>query len=43
MRLVAAIIEMRFDEDGLHPIVTHAFTFVGKGALGLVRAGDGGG
>jgi nitrite reductase (NO-forming) len=37
-----AIIEMRFDEDGLYPIVTHAFNFVGKGALGLFMAGDGG-
>lgn len=37
-----AIIEMRFDEDGLYPIVTHAFNFVGKGALGLIQAGDGG-
>ena len=37
-----AIIEMRFDEDGLYPIVTHAFNFVGRGALGLFRAGDGG-
>ena len=37
-----AIAEMRFDEDGLYPIVTHAFNFVGKGALGLFKAGDGG-
>ena len=37
-----AIIEMRFAEDGLYPIVTHAFNFVGKGALGLFQAGDGG-
>ena len=37
-----AIIEMRFDEDGLYPMVTHAFNFVGKGALGLFQAGDGG-
>ena len=37
-----AIVEMRFDEDGLYPIVTHAFNFVGKGALGLFMAGDGG-
>ncbi len=37
-----AIVEMRFDEDGLYPIVTHAFNFVGKGALGLFQAGDGG-
>ena len=37
-----AIVEMRFDEDGMYPIVTHAFNFVGKGALGLFQAGDGG-
>ena len=37
-----AIVEMRFDEDGMYPIVTHAFNFVGKGALGLFMAGDGG-
>jgi len=37
-----AIVEMRFDEDGLYPIVTHAFNLVGKGALGLFQAGDGG-
>jgi nitrite reductase (NO-forming) len=37
-----AIVEMRFDEDGLYPIVTHAFNFVDKGALGLFQAGDGG-
>jgi nitrite reductase (NO-forming) len=37
-----AIVEMRFDEDGLYPIVTHAFNFVGRGALGLFQAGDGG-
>jgi nitrite reductase (NO-forming) len=37
-----AIVEMHFAEDGLYPIVTHAFNFVGKGALGLFQAGDGG-
>lgn len=37
-----AIVEMRFDEAGLYPIVTHAFNFVGWGALGLFQAGDGG-
>ena len=37
-----AIVEMRFDEDGLYPIVTHAFNFVGRGALGLFQAGNGG-
>lgn len=37
-----AIVEMRFAEDGLYPIVTHAFNFVGRGALGLFQAGTGG-
>jgi nitrite reductase (NO-forming) len=37
-----AIAEMHFDEDGTYPIVTHAFNFVGRGALGLFQAGDGG-
>lgn len=36
-----AIIEFTTAEDGLYPIVTHAFNFVGKGALGLLKAGDG--
>jgi nitrite reductase (NO-forming) len=36
-----AIIELTTKEDGLYPIVTHAFNFVGKGALGLLQAGDG--
>ena len=36
-----AIIEFATAEDGLYPIVTHAFNFVGRGALGLVQAGDG--
>lgn len=36
-----AIVEMEFAEDGLYPIVTHAFNFVGRGALGLFQAGDG--
>lgn len=35
------IVEMVFKEDGLYPIVTHAFNFVGRGALGLFQAGDG--
>jgi nitrite reductase (NO-forming) len=37
-----AIIEMRFAEDGLYPIVTHAFNFPGRGAIGLFKAGTGG-
>jgi len=36
-----AVVEMEFKEDGLYPIVTHAFNFVGRGALGLFQAGDG--
>lgn len=36
-----AIVEMVFAEDGFYPIVTHAFNFVGRGALGLFKAGDG--
>ncbi len=36
-----AIVEFTTKEDGLYPIVTHAFNFVGRGALGLVQAGDG--
>lgn len=37
-----AVVEMHFDEEGLYPIVTHAFNLVGRGALGLFQAGDGG-
>lgn len=36
-----AIIETTTAEHGLYPIVTHAFNFVGRGALGLLKAGDG--
>ena len=36
-----AIIEFDMPEDGLYPMVTHAFNFVGRGALGLFQAGDG--
>ncbi len=36
-----AIIEFTTAEDGLYPMVTHAFNFVGKGALGLIKSGDG--
>ncbi|ABX03943.1 multicopper oxidase domain-containing protein [Herpetosiphon sp.] len=36
-----AIVEFTTAEDGLYPIVTHAFNFVGRGALGLFQAGDG--
>ncbi len=36
-----AVIELSPQEDGLYPIVTHAFNFPGRGALGLLQAGDG--
>lgn len=36
-----AIVELTTAEDGLYPMVTHAFNFVGRGALGLLQAGDG--
>ncbi len=36
-----AIIEFTTAEDGLYPMVTHAFNFVGRGALGIVKSGDG--
>ncbi|MBI3748204.1 MAG: multicopper oxidase domain-containing protein [Chloroflexi bacterium] len=35
------IVEFSPAEDGLYPFVTHAFNFVGRGALGLFKAGDG--
>ena len=35
------IVEFVMPEDGLYPMVTHAFNFVGRGALGLFKAGDG--
>ena len=36
-----AMIEFSPREDGMYPMVTHAFNFVGKGAIGLFMAGDG--
>lgn len=33
-------VEFSFDEAGLYPIVTHKFSNVGKGALGLFQAGE---
>ena len=36
-----AIIEFSPAEDGMYPMVTHAFNFVGKGAIGIFMAGDG--
>jgi nitrite reductase (NO-forming) len=36
-----AIVELTTKEGALYPIVTHAFNFVGRGALGLLLADDG--
>jgi nitrite reductase (NO-forming) len=36
-----AVVEFTTAEDGLYPMVTHAFNFVGRGALGIFQAGDG--
>jgi len=36
-----AIVEFSPKEDGLYPLVTHAFNFVGRGAIGIFMAGDG--
>lgn len=33
-------VEFEFDADGLYPIVTHKFSNVGKGAIGLFASGD---
>jgi nitrite reductase (NO-forming) len=33
-------VEFGFAEDGLYPIVTHKFSNVGKGALGLFQSGE---
>jgi nitrite reductase (NO-forming) len=33
-------VELTFDEAGLYPIVTHKFSNVGKGALGMFQAGE---
>lgn len=36
-----AIVEFQTAEDGLYAMVTHAFNFVSRGALGLFHSGDG--
>ncbi len=37
----AAIIELTVPESGMYTMVTHAFNFVGRGAVGVLMAGDG--
>ncbi|HEY3524123.1 MAG TPA: multicopper oxidase domain-containing protein [Candidatus Limnocylindrales bacterium] len=36
-----AIIEFQTAEDGMYPFVTHAFNYVGLGAIGIFSSGDG--
>ena len=36
-----AIIELGIPENGVYAFVTHAFNFVGRGAVGVFKAGDG--
>jgi nitrite reductase (NO-forming) len=36
-----AIIEFQTAEDGMYVMVDHAFNFVGKGAVGVFKSGDG--
>jgi nitrite reductase (NO-forming) len=36
-----AIVEFSPLEDGMYPLVTHAFNFVGRGGIGIFTAGDG--
>lgn len=36
-----AIVELTTAEEGMYPMVTHAFNFVGRGAIGLLKSGDG--
>jgi nitrite reductase (NO-forming) len=36
-----AIVEFVTPEDGLYPMVTHAFNLASRGALGLFQSGDG--
>lgn len=37
------MVELTFPDAGLYPFVTHSFAYTGKGALGLIKVGDGGG
>ncbi len=37
------MVELVMPAAGLYPFVTHSFAYTGKGALGLIKIGDGGG
>jgi nitrite reductase (NO-forming) len=36
------MVELTIPAAGLYPFVTHSFAYTGKGALGLIKVGDGG-
>jgi nitrite reductase (NO-forming) len=36
------MVELTIPDAGLYPFVTHSFAYTGKGALGLIKVGDGG-
>ncbi len=36
------MVELIIPDAGLYPFVTHSFAYTGKGALGLIKVGDGG-
>ncbi len=36
------MVELQIPDAGLYPFVTHSFAYTGKGALGLIKVGDGG-
>ena len=36
------MVELVIPDAGLYPFVTHSFAYTGKGALGLIKVGDGG-
>jgi nitrite reductase (NO-forming) len=36
------MVELVIPDAGLYPFVTHSFAYTGKGALGLIKIGDGG-
>ncbi len=36
------MVELVIPQAGLYPFVTHSFAYTGKGALGLIKIGDGG-
>ncbi len=38
----AYMVELVIPDAGLYPFVTHSFAYTGKGALGLLKIGDGG-